>query len=148
MKRIFFVFTVLAAIISILNFFSCAKTEDLISPYHYSIIPKVTDLKLDSVYITPTNKQAVKISWSIPDTTNLRFFEIYRSQKNPDNYRIIVSNLKAFTHTDSSLPSYNDSLQLFYLVYPIGTKRDIRTGVQTSYIGPPSDTLILYIKKN
>lgn len=87
------------------------------------------------------------MSWELADTSNLRYFEIYRSQKNPDNYKIIVSNYKAFTFSDSALPTISDSLKLYYLVFPIGTKTDSRTGVKVSFVGPPSDTLIVTVKK-
>lgn len=136
----------LLTILSIL-ILSCSKTEDLISPYHYSIIPKVTNLRIVSVDTTFTGKRRVVMGWEMADTSNLKFFEIYRSQKNPDNYRIIVSNYKNFIYADSSLPTFTDSLRLFYLIYPIGTKKDIRTGVQVSFIGPPSDTLVVTVKK-
>lgn len=136
----------LLTILSIL-ILSCSKTEDLISPYHYSIIPKVTNLRVVSVDTTFTGKRRVVMRWEMADTSNLKFFEIYRSQKNPDNYRIIVSNYKNFAYADSSLPTFTDSLRLFYLIYPIGTKKDIRTGVQVSFIGPPSDTLVVTVKK-
>lgn len=127
---------------------SCSKTEDLISPYHYSVIPKVTNFKLDAIDTTFTGKRRVRISWELQDTSNLRYFEIYRSQKNPDNYKIIVSNYRQFSFADSVLPTINDSLKLYYLVFPIGTKTDVRTGVQISFIGPPSDTLIVTVKKS
>ncbi len=126
---------------------SCSITEDLISPYHYSIIPGVSNFRLVSIDTSSTGKKRVNLSWELADTSNLRFFEIYRSQKNPDNYNIIVSNLREFSYSDSILPTINDSLRLFYLVYPIGTKTDVRTGVQVSFIGPPSDTLIVTVKK-
>ncbi len=126
---------------------SCSKTEDLISPYHYSVIQKVSNFKLDAVDTTFTGKRRVRMSWEISDTSNLRYFEIYRSQKNPDNYKIIASNYKQFAFADSALPTINDSLRLYYLVFPIGTKTDVRTGVQVSFIGPPSDTLIVTVKK-
>lgn len=127
---------------------SCSTTEDLISPYHYSVIPKVSNFQLVSVDTTFTGKRRVVMRWEMSDTSNLRFFEIYRSQKNPDNYRIIVSNYRSFIFADSSLPTITDSLRLFYLVYPIGTKIDQRTGTSVSFIGPPSDTLIVTVKKS
>ncbi len=126
---------------------SCSKTEDLISPYHYAVIPKVTNFKLDAIDTTFAGKRRVVMSWEMPDTSNLRYFEIYRSQKNPDNYKIIVSNYRQFSFADSALPTINDSLKLYYLVFPIGTKTDVRTGSQVSFIGPPSDTLIVTVKK-
>lgn len=127
-------------------FSSCQKTEDLISPYHYMVIPKVQNFKIDGVDSTLTNKLRVKMSWTLPDTNNLRYFEIYRSQKTNDNFRIIVSNYKDFSFADSSLPSFKDSLKLFYLVYAVGNKVDPRTGTQVAFVGPPSDTAIITIK--
>lgn len=142
MKKILLLIPVLIFVIS-----GCSKTEDLISPYHFSIIPKVTNLKVDAIDTTQTGKRRVVMSWEMPDTSNLRFFEIYRSQKNPDNFKIIVSNYKDYVFADSVLPAITDSLRLFYLVYPIGTKTDVRTGTKVSFIGPPSDTLIVTVKK-
>lgn len=127
-------------------FSSCQKTEDLISPYHYMVIHKVQNFKIDGVDSTLTNKLRVKMSWTLPDTNNLRYFEIYRSQKTNDNFRIIVSNYKDFSFADSSLPSFKDSLKLFYLVYAVGNKVDPRTGTQVAFVGPPSDTAIITIK--
>lgn len=142
MKR--FILFFLVVIISLIG---CSKTEDLISPYHFSIIPKVSNFNLVAVDTTLTGKRRVVMSWEISDTTNLRYFEIYRSQKNPDNFKIIVSNYMNYVFADSSLPTINDSLRLYYLVFPIGTKTDIRTGVKVSFIGPPSDTLVVTVKK-
>ncbi len=142
MKKLIPVIFVLILLIA-----GCSKTEDLISPYHFSIIPKVTNFKLVAVDTTFTGKRRVVMSWEMPDTSNLRYFEIYRSQKNPDNYKIIVSNYQRYVFADSALPTITDSLRLFYLIYPIGTKTDIRTGVKVSFIGPPSDTLVVIVKK-
>jgi hypothetical protein len=142
MKKIKVLILILAIIIV-----GCSKTEDLISPYHFTVIPKVTNLKVDAVDTTRTGKRRVIMSWQMPDTTNLRYFEIFRSQKNPDNYKIIVSNYQSFVFADSALPIITDSLRLFYLVYPIGTKTDIRTGTKVSFIGPPSDTLIVIVNR-
>lgn len=126
---------------------SCSKTEDLIAPYHYDVIPKVSNFQLVAVDTTTTGKRQVMMSWQMADTSNLRYFEIFRSQKFPDNFRIIASNYQRFTYADSSLPTFTDSIRLFYLVYPIGTKLDKRTGTQVSFIGPPSDTLIVTVKR-
>jgi hypothetical protein len=142
MKKIILVITVIFLLIT-----GCSKTEDLISPYHFSVVPKVTNFKLVAVDTTFTGKRRVVMSWEIPDTSNLKYFEVYRSQKNPDNYKIIVSNYKNYVFADSVLPTITDSLRLYYLVYPIGTKTDIRTGTKVSFIGPPSDTLIVTVKK-
>jgi len=142
MKKIILVIPVIFLLIT-----GCSKTEDLISPYHFSVVPKVTNFKLVAVDTTFTGKRRVVMSWEIPDTSNLKYFEVYRSQKNPDNYKIIVSNYKNYVFADSVLPTITDSLRLYYLVYPIGTKTDIRTGTKVSFIGPPSDTLIVTVKK-
>jgi len=142
MKKIILLITVIFLLIT-----GCSKTEDLISPYHFSVVPKVTNFKLVAVDTTFTGKRRVVMSWEIPDTSNLKYFEVYRSQKNPDNYKIIVSNYKNYVFADSVLPTITDSLRLYYLVYPIGTKTDIRTGTKVSFIGPPSDTLIVTVKK-
>lgn len=141
MKKLIIIFSCTLFLIS------CSKTEDLISPYHYSIISKVTNFKVDAIDTTFTGKRRVRMSWELPDTSNLRYFEIYRSQKNPDNYKIIVSNYRQFSFADSLMPTITDSLKLYYLVFPIGIKTDVRTGVQVSFIGPPSDTLIVTVKK-
>ncbi|MGB9664150.1 MAG: hypothetical protein ACPL25_04405 [Ignavibacteria bacterium] len=142
MKRL-----ILSLFVFMIFLIGCSKTEDLISPYHFSIIPKVSNFKLVAVDTTFTGKKRVVISWEISDTTNLKYFEIYRSQKNPDNYKIIVSNYQSYVFADSALPTIKDSLKLYYLVYPIGNKTDIRTGVKVSFIGPPSDTLVVTVKK-
>jgi hypothetical protein len=142
MNKIILLITVIFLLIT-----GCSKTEDLISPYHFSVVPKVTNFKLVAVDTTFTGKRRVVMSWEIPDTSNLKYFEVYRSQKNPDNYKIIVSNYKNYVFADSVLPTITDSLRLYYLVYPIGTKTDIRTGTKVSFIGPPSDTLIVTVKK-
>jgi len=142
MKRL-----ILTTFVILLLIIGCTKTEDLISPYHFSVIPKVTNFKVNAIDTTLTGKRRVVMSWEMPDTSNLRFFEIYRSQKNPDNFRIIVSNYRNFDFADSALPTMADSIRLFYIVYPIGTKTDLRTGTKVSFIGPPSDTLIVVVKK-
>ncbi len=138
---------ILLNFVAIIVIAGCSKTEELISPYHYDIISPVQNFKLISIDSSQTGKLRVNLSWTLSDTTNLRFFEIYRSQKNPDNFKIIVSNYRELNFSDSTIPTVNDSLRLYYIVYPIGTKIDVRTGVQVSFIGPPSDTLVVNIKK-
>jgi hypothetical protein len=54
----------------------------------------------------------------------------------------------SYTFIDSSLPSFTDSIKLFYKVFPIGQKTDLRTGAKISFTGPETDMDSITIKKS
>ncbi len=126
----------------------CEKSEELISPYHYSILPKPTGFKIINADTSSTGKWRVTMSWTISDTTNLKNFEVFRSIKNSDIFKIIQSNYTSYTFVDSSLPAFTDSVKLFYKVFPIGQKTDIRTGAKVTFTGPEADMDSITIKKS
>ncbi|MBM4174571.1 MAG: hypothetical protein FJ213_00115 [Ignavibacteria bacterium] len=125
----------------------CEKSEELISPYHYSILPKPSGFKIIKADTTTTGKWRVTMSWTISDTSNLKHFEVFRSIKYSDIFKIIQSNYTSYTFIDSSLPSFTDSVKLFYKVFPIGQKTDIRTGAKVTFTGPEADIDSITIKK-
>jgi len=129
-------------------FNGCEKSEELISPYHYSILPKPSSFKIITADTSSTGIWRVRMSWTMSDTTNLKNFEVLRSIKNSNAFKVIQSGYTNYTFVDSSLPAFTDSVKLFYKVFPIGVKTDIRTGAKISFTGPEANMDSITIKKS
>ena len=54
---------------------SCGKAEDIISPTHYSRVPRPVNLSI-SYDTTSTGKYRIVINWNVESNTNLKDFEI------------------------------------------------------------------------
>ncbi|MBU2446615.1 MAG: hypothetical protein KJ666_13750 [Bacteroidetes bacterium] len=128
--------------------YGCEKSEELISPYHYSILPKPSSFKITKADTSSTGIWRVRMSWTMSDTTNLKNFEVFRSIKYSNAFKIIQSTYVSYTFVDSSLPAFTDSVKLFYKVFPIGQKTDIRSGAKISFTGPEADMDSITIKKS
>lgn len=142
MKKLFIL------ILLLVLYFGCEKAEELISPYHYDILPKPQNFNIEQVIEDSLSKKIkVFLKWTFGDTTNLKNFEVYRSTKTPDNFRMVPPAQRNTIFVDSTLPIFNDSLVVFYKVFPNGFKTDPKTKVQTSFLGPESDTKQVTIRK-
>jgi hypothetical protein len=115
---------------------SCGKAEDIISPTHYSRVPRPVNVSI-SYDTTTTGKYRVMISWQVESTTNLKDFEIYRSI-NKSNFFFLIGGITTTKYIDSSNAGTVDSLNLAYFVNGRGIDR---------FIGQSSDTIKILVTK-
>ncbi len=107
---------------------SCTEPEEIISPTHYSRVPRPQNLSA-TVDTTDSGTKRVSISWTVPTTENLRNFELYRAKNINISFasRVITEEL-SFVDTNFVAA---DSVA-FYFVLPNGVDR---------FVGQASDTL-------
>jgi hypothetical protein len=133
MRNIFTTFLLILAGSLYLN--SCGKPEDIISPAHYSRVPRAVNLSV-SYDTSATGKYRVNINWSVANTNNLKDFEIYRSINNA-GYFFLVGGITALNYIDSSLANTSD-YSLAYFVDGRGIDR---------FVGQSSDTIKITVTK-
>lgn len=135
MKNIFLILLVL--IIGPLNIISCGEAEEIISPSHYSRVPRA--LNLTASYDTSaTGKYRVSINWSAESSNNLKDFEIYRSV-NSGNFFFLSGGITVTNFIDSSYSNTTDSLDLAYYVNGRGLDR---------FVGQSSEIVRIIVKKS
>ena len=134
MKNIFTAFLLILAATLHLN--SCGKAEDIITPTHYSRVPRAVNLSI-SYDTTSTGKYRVMINWTAETTNNLKDFEIYRSI-NKSNFFFLSGGITTTKYIDSSNAGTVDSLNLAYFVNGRGIDR---------FIGQSSDTIKILVTK-
>ncbi len=135
MKNIFLILLVL--IIGSLNIISCGEAEEIISPSHYSRVPRA--LNLTASYDTSaTGKYRVSINWSAESSNNLKDFEIYRSV-NSGNFFFLSGGITVTNFIDSSYSNTTDSLDLAYYVNGRGLDR---------FVGQSSEIVRIIVKKS
>ena len=134
MKNIFTAFLLILAAALHLN--SCGKAEDIITPTHYSHVPRAVNLSI-SYDTTSTGKYRVMINWTAESTNNLKDFEIYRSV-NSSNYFFLVGGITNLNYVDSILANTSD-YSLAYFVNGRGIDR---------FVGQSSDTIKISVTKS
>ena len=135
MKNIFLILLVL--IIGSLNIISCGEAEDIISPSHYSRVPRAVNLTA-SYDTSATGKYRVSINWSAESSNNLKDFEIYRSV-NSGNFFFLSGGITVTNFIDSSYSNTTDSLDLAYYVNGRGLDR---------FVGQSSEIVRIIVKKS
>ena len=114
---------------------SCGKAEDIISPTHYSRVPRAVNLSI-SYDTTSTGQYRVMINWGVENMNNLKDFEIYRSV-NSSNYFFLVGGIANLNYVDSTLANTSD-YSLAYFVNGRGIDR---------FVGQSSDTIKIVVTK-
>lgn len=135
MKNIFLILLVL--IIGSLNIISCGEAEEIISPSHYSRVPRAVNLTA-SYDTSATGKYRVSINWSAESSNNLKDFEIYRSV-NSGNFFFLSGGITVTSFIDSSYSNTTDSLDLAYYVNGRGLDR---------FVGQSSEIVRIIVKKS
>lgn len=135
MKNIFLILLVL--IIGSLNIISCGEAEEIISPSHYSRVPRAVNLTA-SYDTSATGKYRVSINWSAESSNNLKDFEIYRSV-NSGNFFFLSGGITVTNFIDSSYSNTTDSLDLAYYVNGRGLDR---------FVGQSSEIVRIIVKKS
>lgn len=135
MKNIFL--TLLVLIIGSFNIISCGEAEEIISPSHYSRVPRAVNLTA-SYDTSATGKYRVSIYWSAESSNNLKDFEIYRSV-NSGNFFFLSGGVTATSFIDSSYSNTSDSLDLAYYVNGRGLDR---------FVGQSSEIVRIIVKKS
>lgn len=116
--------------------FSCGDAEDVVSPTHYSRVPRPVNLSA-SFDTTSTGKYRVIINWAVESTNNLKDFEIYRSIDN-SNFFFLFGGMTSTSYIDSTLANTKD-YSLAYFVNGRGIDR---------FVGQSSDTVKIIVTKS
>jgi len=118
-----------------LYLFSCSKAEDIISPTHYTRVPRPVNLSI-SYDTTSTGNYRVNINWTVESTNNLKDFEIFRST-NDAAFFFLSGGINSTNYIDTTLSNAND-YTLSYFVNGRGIDR---------FVGQSSDTIKITVKK-
>lgn len=115
---------------------SCGNAEEIITPSHYSRVPRPVNLSAN-YDTTSSGKYRIFLSWNVESTNNLKDFEIYRSV-NSNNFFFLVGGIISTSYIDSTLSNSTDSLKVAYYVNGRGIDR---------FVGQSSDTISIIITK-
>jgi len=129
----------------------CTKAEDLVTPTHLTLVPKVLYLQ-GTIGITPSGKRQLLITWEY-DTlnTNIRSWDITRNISDTSIVNFVpleiirkpASGFPFYSDTIATFQSANmatDSLDVYYRVIP--------NGIINNFVGQPSDVLHMIIRRN
>lgn len=116
--------------------YSCGKADDIITPTHYSRVPRPINLTA-SFDTTSTGKYRVSINWVVESIENLKDYEIYRGINNGSLF-FLFGGIYSTSYTDSTLSTSTDSLKLAYFVNGRGIDR---------FVGQSSDTIKIIVTK-
>jgi len=130
------IFPLIILLISAFLIASCGEAEDIITPSHYTRVPRPINLSI-SFDTTSTGKYQVAINWQVENTNNLKDFEIYRSV-NSGNFFFLFGGIISTNYVDSSISKSSDSLNLAYFINGIGLDR---------FVGQSSDTIKILVTK-
>jgi len=130
-KTIIFIFMLSGSLYLI----SCGKAEDIISPTHYSRVPRPVNLSVN-YDTTSTGMYRVNINWTVESTNNLKDFEIYRSI-NTGTFFFLSGGINSTNFIDSTL-SNTDDYSLAFFVNGRGIDR---------FVGQSSDTVKITVTK-
>lgn len=133
MRNIFTTFVLI--LLAALYLISCGKAEDVVSPSHYTRVPRAENLSV-GYDTSATGKYRVSINWSVASNNNLKDFEIYRSINNA-SYFFLVGGVTDLNYIDSSLANTSD-YSLAYFINGRGTDR---------FVGQSSDTIKITVTK-
>lgn len=135
MSKVFISLSLLIS--SALIVISCGKAEDLVSPTHYTRVPRAVNLSI-SFDTTATGFYRVNLNWGVESTTNLKDFEIYRRINN-EKFFFLIGGITNRNFIDSSLSNKTDSVKLAYFVNGRGIDR---------FVGQSSDTAFITVTKS
>lgn len=138
----------------VFNFFylllqGCSEPQDLITPSHFTRVPKVLNLQ-GVVGFSLSGKRVIIVSWEYDSTnTDIRSWDVTRSIN--DTAAAAYIPLEIVRKPASGYPSYSDSsgslqnivtdsLDVFYKIIP--------NGIINNFVGQPSDVLHIILRKN
>ncbi len=118
--------------------FGCSGPEDVISPTHYTRVPKAENLSA-AVDTTDSGNHRVTLNWSVRSTTNLRDYEVNRSYEKRDETFVGLSpKTTNTTYVDTTIKAFEDTLIVYYRIVASGFDR---------FVGEPSEILEVTIIK-
>jgi hypothetical protein len=150
MKKPAPIFICLLVILLYLLLEGCTKPEDLLTPTHLTLVPKVLNLR-GTIGVTPTGKRQLLIKWEYDTlSTNIRSWDITRNinDTTSDNYvplEIISKPTRGYPSYSDTIATFQnsfmttDSLNVYYRVIP--------NGIINNFVGQPSDVLLMIVRK-
>lgn len=123
--------------IMLFSFNACESPKDVISPSHFTRVPKAANLSF-TYDTTATGLHAVTLTWSVSSTTNLKNFEIYKAVSKPLTFFTLPNTTTTTTIVDSFAYDISDTLRLYYYIVGVGDDR---------FIGENSEILSVSLTK-
>lgn len=118
--------------------YGCSGPDDVISPTHYTRVPKADNLSA-AVDTTDSGNHRVTLNWSVNSTTNLRDFEVNRSyEKRDESFVGLSPKTTTTTYVDTTFRAFDDTLKVYYRIVASGFDR---------FVGEPTDILEVIIIK-
>lgn len=129
----------------------CTKPEDLITPTHFTLVPKVLNLQ-GTISSTPTGKRQLLITWEYDTSnTNIRSWDMTRNINDTSIVNFVpleiirkpAAGFPFYSDTSATFQSANmdvDSLDIYYRVIP--------NGIINNFVGQPSDVLHMIVRRN
>jgi hypothetical protein len=127
---------------------ACTEPQDLITPEHFTRVPKVQNLQGVSL-LTPSGKRAVVLTWEYDTTnSNIRSWDVTRSINDTaatayvplEIVRKPAVGFPAYTDSSGSLQNFlPESLNVYYKIIP--------NGILNNFVGQPSDVLHMILRK-
>ena len=122
--------------ITLMLIISCNNPEEIITPTHYSRVPRAVNLSV-SYDTSAVGTYRVVLNWAVESTTNLKDFEIYRNLDQA-GFFFLIGGITSTSYIDSSLSNSSDSLNISYFVNGRGLDR---------FVGQSSDTIKILVTK-
>jgi hypothetical protein len=151
MKKTTPIFICLFVILLYLFLEGCTKPEDLLTPTHFALVPKVLHLQ-GTVGLTPSGKRQLLITWEY-DTlnTNIRSWDITRNISDTTITNFVP--LEIIRKPAGGYPFYSDTIAAFQNAYMTTDSLDvyyqvIPNGIINNFVGQPSDVLHMIIRRN
>lgn len=145
-KRVFFACLVFNFVYLVLQ--GCTEPQDLITPEHFTRVPRVLNLQGVSSF-TPSGKRVIVLTWHYDTTnTNIRSWDVTRSINDTaaaayvplEIVRKPVAGYPSYMDSSGSLQTFvNDSLDVYYKIIP--------NGILNNFVGQPSDVLHIILRK-
>lgn len=140
----------LLSIFCYLLFEGCTEPQDLITPTHFTRVPKVLNLQ-GAVGFTPTGKRLVLLTWEYDTSnSNIRSWDVTRSVS--DTSLAAFVPLEIIPKPTAGFPSYRDTSGSIQIL-PVGADsvdyyyRIVPNGSRDNFVGQPSDILHIIFKR-
>jgi hypothetical protein len=129
----------------------CTKPEDLVTPTHFTRVPKVLNLQ-GTVGVTPTGKRQLLVTWQYDTTnTNIRSWDMTRNVNDTSIVNFVP--LEIIRKPAIGFPFYSDTSAMFQSAFMDVDSLDvyyrvIPNGIINNFVGEPSDVLHMIVRRN
>lgn len=144
------IFACLTSIFLYLLVQGCTEPQDLITPTHFTRVPKVLNLQA-AIGLTVSGKRLVLVTWEYDiSNANVRSWDITRSLNDTSAGAFVP--LEIIRKPAVGFPSYFDSSAVLQGQYMVTDSIDvyykvIPNGILNNFVGQPSDVLHVIVRR-